>query len=304
MKKAFPILIVILIGIHAFLLPVSASDVSLEQEKQKGLIEQVSLSSSGVFNSFVCNHVTMEREYFNLGQGSGSASVCTMKFEDREASAISTRYPQNVTADARYVAIKYYSAGAPGQTIGLTWRDSNADQHHAQVYLPQGDMWAVAIVDMQAHSGWSGKISNVGFTPGEYFDQPKYFGLVWLKFFEENPIELYGSEASMVELTYTPSQTQPPVTEPEQTSAPEPGIELDTEWETFATETAMIFTESLQTEQQTRPGLLYEAFGEDILPGCQRQSLGCGAGGCTAIAGGLAATGLIALGIVLFKKKE
>ena len=271
-------------------LPTAADGISLEQETEYGLVEELHFASSGVYSSLTCHNVEKSRE----SSASEGLSWCLLRFGDRDAYVYSTRYLQNTYEDCPYVVIRY-SSNAP---VRMTWVGTFTGETYS-VELPTQTESTTILVQMQRHMGWNGKIETLGFAAVQ---DETVVSLQWLKVYTENPYELYGETTGVLFPEYSLSPQTKPVPEPEtETETP---IEVDTAWETFGTEhDTDVLTEGEQTTERDRGGLFFEVFGNDALAGCQGASLGCKGGGCNAVTGGLFVICLFAAGIV-FRKRD
>ena len=271
-----------------FVLPTAADGISLEQETEYGLVEELHFASSGVYTSLTCHNVEKSRE----SSASEGLSWCLLRFGDRDAYVYSTRYLQNTYEDCPYVVIRY-SSNAP---VRMTWVGTSTSETYS-VELPTQKESTTILIQMQGHMGWNGKIETLGFAAVQ---DETVISLQWLKVYTENPYELYGETTGVLFPEYSLSSQTKPVPEPE-TETP---IEVDTAWETFGTEhDTDVLTEGEQTTERDRGGLFFEVFGNDALAGCQGASLGCKGGGCNAVTGGLFVICLFAAGIV-FRKHD
>lgn len=271
-----------------FVLPTAADGISLEQETEYGLVEELHFASSGVYSSLTCHNVEKSRE----SSASEGLSWCLLRFGDRDAYVYSTRYLQNTYEDCPYVVIRY-SSNAP---VRMTWVGTFTGETYS-VELPTQTESTTILVQMQGHMGWNGKIETLGFAAVQ---DETVVSLQWLKVYTENPYELYGETTGVLFPEYSLSPQTKPVPEPE-TETP---IEVDTAWETFGTEhDTDVLTEGEQTMERDRGGLFFEVFGKDVLAGCQGASLGCKGGGCNAVTGGFLVIFLFGIGI-MFRKKE
>ena len=272
-------------------LPTAADGISLEQETEYGLVEDLDFGSSGVYTSLTCQNTEKSRESF------GGISWCSLRFGDRDAYVYSTRYLQNTYEDCPYVVIRYAS-NAP---VRMTWVSTITGETYS-VELPTQTETATVLIQMQRHAGWNGKIETLGFAAVQ--DETSII-LQWLKVYTRNPYELYGETTVVLFPEYSLSTQTKPVPETET----EPSVSVDTAWESFETQQVTdILPKEEQTTERDRGGLFFEVFGDDALPGCQGQPLGCKSGGCKsggchAVAGGLLAFCLLAAGLV-FRKKE
>ncbi|MBQ5793083.1 MAG: hypothetical protein IIW17_03605 [Clostridia bacterium] len=280
-----------------FPLSASADGISLEQEAEYELVEELHFASSGVYSSLTCHNVEKSRE----SSASAGLSWCTLRFGDQDAYVYSTRYLQNTYEDCSYVVIRY-SSNAP---VRMTWTGTFTGETYS-VELPTQTETVTLMIQMQRHMGWNGKIETLGFAAvqGE-----SAIRLHWLKVYAKDPHALYsdGMVVLIPEYSY-PLQTYPvPETETD------PPIEVDTDWETLGTEQLTDdHTDAREPEpesepesalENTRSGLFFEVFGDDALAGCQGASLGCKGGGCNAVTGGLFVICLFAAGIV-FRKHD
>lgn len=305
MKKVFAAVSIVAMLLAILVLDVPALEVTAAQEEAAGLVEKLSFSASGVFNGLECTNATLERTYANVSTPD-SASLCIVRFESFDASVISSRHPQNVTADARYVAIKATSSMT---AVILTW--SNEDgEHFASLEWPALASTDYVLMDMQNHPGWSGKISNIGFKPLSGDPERLVMSLEWMKFYRQNPTELYAHSAVTLEPGFLQSVTkpQPPEPEPpEPVTEPDSGIVVETDWETYETqEVTGVWSDHDQIPDELpveRPGLFYEVFGDVDLTGCKAGSFGCRGGGCRSATGASVLLLLSVMGILL-KKKE
>ena len=271
-----------------FVLPTAADGISLEQETEYGLVEELHFASSGVYSSLTCHNVEKSRE----SSASEGLSWCLLRFGDRDAYVYSTRYLQNTYEDCPYVVIRY-SSNAP---VRMTWVGTSTGETYS-VELPTQKESTTILIQMQGHMGWNGKIETLGFAAVQ---DETVVSLQWLKVYTENPYELYGETTGVLFPEYSLSPQTKPVPEPE-TETP---IEVDTAWETLGTEhDTDVLTEGEQTTERDRGGLFFEVFGKDALAGCQGASLGCKGGGCNAVTGGLFVICLFAAGIV-FRKHD
>lgn len=306
MKKVFAAVSIIAMLLAILVLDVPALEVTAEQEEAAGLVEKLSFSASGVYHSLECTDATLERTYMNAGTAD-EASVCIVRFQSFDASVISSRYPENVTAEARYVAIKATSSMT---AVIMTWSNEEG-QHSASLEWPALASTDYVLMDMKNHPGWSGKISNIGFKPLSGDPNNLVMSLKWMKFYRENPTELYAHSAVTLEPGFLQSVTkpQPPEPEPpEPVTEPDSGITEDTAWETYETqEVTASWSEHASVPEEPpvgeRPGLFYEVFGDVDLTGCKSPLPGCKGGGCASAAGGAMLFLLLAVGIIL-KKKE
>ena len=270
-------------------LPTAADGISLEQETEYGLVEELRFASSGVYSSLTCHNVEKSRE----SSASEGLSWCLLRFGDRDAYVYSTRYLQNTYEDCPYVVIRY-SSNAP---VRMTWVGTFTGEMYS-VELPTQTETVTLMIQMQRHMGWNGKIETLGFAAVQ---DETVVSLQWLKVYTENPYELYGETTGVLFPEYSLSPQTKPVPEPEKET--ETPIEVDTAWETFGTEhDTDVLTEGEQTTERDRGGLFFEVFGNDALAGCQGESLGCKGGGCNAVTGGLLVFCLLAAGIVFRKK--
>ncbi len=280
-------------------LPTAADGISLEQETEYGLVEELHFASSGVYSSLTCHNVEKSRE----SSASEGLSWCLLRFGDQDAYVYSTRYLQNTYEDCPYVVIRYAS-NAP---VRMTWVGTFTGETYS-VELPTQTETTTILVQMQRHAGWNGKIETLGFAAVQ---DETVVSLQWLKVYTENPYELYGETTVALFPEYSLSPQTKPVPETET----EPSVSVDTAWETLETQqvtdvlteeeqTTDILTEGEQTTERDRGGLFFEVFGDDALTGCQGESLGCKGGGCNAVTGGLLVLCLFAVGIVFRKKND
>ena len=273
-------------------LPTAADGISLEQETEYGLVEELHFASSGVYSSLTCHNTEKSRE----SSASEGLSWCLLRFGDQDAYVYSTRYLQNTYEDCPYVVIRYAS-NAP---VRMTWVGTFTGETYS-VELPTQTETTTILVQMQRHAGWNGKIETLGFAAVQ--DETSII-LQWLKVYTENPYELYGETTVVLFPEYSLSTQTKPVPEPKTETETETPIEVDTAWETFGTEhDTDVLTEGEQTTERDRGGLFFEVFGNDALAGCQGASLGCKGGGCNAVTGGLFVICLFAAGIV-FRKHD
>ncbi len=306
MKRIFAAVSIVAMLLAILVLDVPALEVTAEQEEAAGLVEKLSFSASGVFKSLECTNATLERTVANLS--TDAASLCIVRFESFDASVISSRHPQNVTADARYVAIKATSSMT---AVILTWSNEEGE-HSASLEWPALASTEYVVMDMKNHPGWSGKISNIGFKPLSGDPERLVISLEWMKFYRQDPIELYAHSAVTLEPGFLQSVTkpQPPEPEPEPpepVTEPDSGIVVETDWETYETQevTATWSEHATMSEEPPveRPGLFYEVFGDVDLTGCKAGSFGCRGGGCSSAAGASVLLLLCVAGFLL-KKKE
>ena len=274
-------------------LPTAADGISSEQETEYGLVEDLDFVSSGVYTSLTCQNTEKSR----ATSASEGINWCSLRFGDRDAYVYSTRYLQNTYEDCPYVVIRYAS-NAP---VRMTWVSTFTGETYS-VELPTQTETTTVLIQMQRHAGWNGKIETLGFAAVQ--DETAII-LQWLKVYTRNPYELYGETTVVLFPEYSLSTQTKPVPETET----EPSVSVDTAWESFETQQVTdILTEEEQPVERDRGGLFFEVFGDDALPGCQGQPLGCKSGGCKsggchAVAGGLLAFCLLAAGLV-FRKKE
>lgn len=305
MKRIFAAVSIVAMLLAVLVLDVPALEVTAAQEEAAGLVEKISFSASGVFNGLECANATKERTYANVSTPD-AASLCIVRFESFDASVISSRHPQNVTADARYVAIKATSSMTAAI---LTWSNEEG-QHNASLEWPALASTEYVVMDMKNHPGWSGKIINIGFKPLSGDPERLVISLEWMKFYRQDPTELYAHSAVTLEPGFLQSVTKPQPPEPE---PPEPVTELDSgiavepDWETYETqEVTGVWSDHAQIPEEPpieRPGLFYEVFGDVDLTGCQADSFGCRGGGCRSAAGTLLFL-LLPFAVFLLKKKE
>lgn len=317
MKKRIAFVCALVLLMLACALPIHAQEVTPEQEEQYGYLGEMPMQlSSGLTPGFSVKDATI-RETSVLGRA--CLNLCS--FGPDYGYAVSPDVPDRMKCEqARYVVIKYYNPERV-QELGLIWRCQVAsagynvrDPKTAQLEDAQIG-WKYLIVDMSDHALWSGTLYDFGlllYSPGS---QMQYLWLQWIKFYSEDPTELYES---IEEETFfvTDRVTQPPLPEPPETtgdSSPtyppdttEPVI-ADTDWETYETQEATgVWSDHDQIPDELpveRPGLFYEVFGDDALSGCQDDPLGCRGGGCNAITGGLFVLCLLAVGFI-FRKEE
>ena len=276
--------------LFAALFPLSASadGISLEQEAEYELVEELHFASSGVYSSLTCHNVEKSRE----SSASEGLSWCLLRFGDRDAYVYSTRYLQNTYEDCPYVVIRY-SSNAP---VRMTWVGTSTGETYS-VELPTQTETVTLMIQMQRHMGWNGKIETLGFAAVQ---DETVVSLQWLKVYAKDPHALYSD--GMVVLI--PEYSHPLQTYPVPETETDPPIEVDTAWETFGTEhDTDVLTEGEQTTERDQGGLFFEVFGNDALAGCQGASLGCKGGGCNAVTGGLFVIFLFAAGIV-FRKHD
>ena len=137
----------------------------------------------------------------------------------------------------------------------------------------------------------------------------------WIKFFTEDPTELYAPETLTDE-----DMTEPPIEWP---TVPYETQEMQTEQDYFETERVPHTEREPQTEWESftvvddhppmpnRGGIFFELLDNDMLTGgcqktllgCQEASLGCRGGSCYSVTGGIFAICLLGAAWI-FRKKE
>ena len=214
----------------------------------------------------------------------------------------STLYPRNLLSDARYLVIKYRTSSPEAERCGIIWKTRQNPVYDLELcytdYLYVNGEWNYLLVDTSGEPNWSDYILNLGIVPfyGAENAAGAALDVAWIKAYNLDPYELYAPLFETVpdtsgqgEPTFAPDTTEPYYEE----------TVVETGGETFYEQ---------EVPENNLGGLFFEVFGDDALPGCQGQPLGCKSGGsksggCHAVAGGLLAFCLLAAGLV-FRKKE
>ncbi|MBQ5793506.1 MAG: hypothetical protein IIW17_05775 [Clostridia bacterium] len=316
MKKITVLVCALSLLMLVFMLPAYAEEITSEQEEQYGYYFTVNLTDTSVDRC----EINRYSDYMEISVGS---------FADRydqltRGYGICRGIPTSTSCQkARYMVIKYCNPYATRE-LDLVWHCSaqyteyNFDNPLTVYVQGPSQSWNYAIVDMSNHELWKGALFRLGFALyADASTRNQGVAISWVKFYSEDPTELYTSMQEETVYETLPTQTEPPVSEPSEsttsvdlpdtTEPPEtrPIIDFpdttepyyeETVWETYHEQEI-----SRETDRELG-GLFFEVFGDDALSGCKGQPVGCKNGSCNAVAGGFWVICLLAAGLVFRKK--
>ena len=315
MKKRMAFLCALLLLTLACAFPAHAEEITPEQEEQYGFLGELQMKQQVAQSALIAGNAMILDATSIYGQDCARLYAFGPSF----GYAASAEIPLRMKCEqARYVVVKYYNPNQV-QELGFIWRcqAASAGYNTKNPKMAQlessGNSWQYLIVDMSDHALWSGALYNFGFLLYSSDSGSQSLWLQWLKFYSEDPTELYAAVDDETFLETREWRPLPPMTEPvteppettedgtpsypPDTTAPTESIVPDEEFDTWET------VETREEPENKFGGLFFEVFGDDALAGCQGASLGCKGGGCNAVTGGLFVICLFAAGIV-FRKHD
>ncbi|MBE6558909.1 MAG: hypothetical protein E7661_07910 [Ruminococcaceae bacterium] len=166
-----------------------------EEDLTYGLAEYVNMGEEKVVNGFIT-----EDCYIELTT-EGDETFARIFAAGDNPYLWSKEYPRALRADlGSYAVVKYRTSSAKAGELGHIYRSARVPEYDFDwVYtedLETDGHWRYVIFDMGLEENWRDWIANIGFVPfyeetdcaGEYID------IAWVKYYEQEPYDLYESE--------------------------------------------------------------------------------------------------------------
>ena len=201
---------------------VSAEDLEYD------LIEFINMADEKTVNTFITENCYIEP------MTEGEDSFIRIIASGDDAYLWSKKYPTALRADlGPFVVVKYRTTSEKGGDLGHIYRSARVPEYDIEnVYaerLTTDGQWRYAVYDMSWEENWRDWVVNTGIVPfaGETDIAGESIDIAWIKYYGEDPYELYLAQEP------TDAVTEEPTEEP--TEAPtEAPTEVPTEVPTEA----------------------------------------------------------------------
>ncbi|MBR5124088.1 MAG: hypothetical protein IKU90_03065 [Clostridia bacterium] len=223
--------------------------------------------------------------------GESFLRITSLGGEDALPMAYSSKYPKNVLGDnISFLVVKYRTSYAEGEDLGVIYRTVHQTEYDPYncyyEYIESDGQWHTVVFYMDEEASWTHYIMNIGFVPFPYAEDSarQTIDIAWMKFYVDDPTDIYGDEEQSGDPGENGDETEVPVVD--ETTALEGDVTAAPDDQTAAETTA--------SDETAAPEATNEAD-ETEAP----------KGGCGAVAGIGLATLLTAMAAaVVLKKKD
>ena len=213
-----------------------------EEDRLYGLYEMVDLSKEDVANTFEGENALVE---YVTENGESFLRITSLGGEDALPMAYSSKYPKNVLGDnISFLVVKYRTSYAEGEDLGVIYRTVHQTEYDPYncyyEYIESDGQWHTVVFYMDEESSWTHYIMNIGFVPFPYAEDSarQTIDIAWMKFYVDDPTDIYGDEEQSGDPGENGDETEVPVVDETTASDVDETVAPDTSEQTTGETTA------------------------------------------------------------------